>query len=126
MDLVNAIQNLGITQEQARGGLGLIFKTVQEKLGDSDFSKVQEALPQIQALISEAPEEGGGGLLGAIGGIAKSLGVGDLGKLVGVADGFKKLGLDPKMVLQFIPKILEWAQNAGGPQLKAILEKVLK
>lgn len=127
MELVDLIQQqLGITDEQAMGGLGLLFKTVQEKLAAGDFKEVQQAIPNVQALINLAPKEGGGGLAGALGGLAKSLGFDDLGKLASVAEGFKKLGLDPKMVLEFVPKILEWAQKQGGPHLKTILEKVLQ
>ena len=132
MELVDLIkQQLGITDEQAKGGLGLLFKTVQEKLAAGDFKEVEKAIPNVQGLINLAPkegsgDEGGGGLAGALGSIAKSLGFDNLGKLAAVAEGFKKLGLDPKLVLEFVSKILEWAQKSGGSQLKAILEKVLK
>ena len=51
-----------------------------------------------------------------------NIGVGALSTM----KGFKKLNLDPKLVLKFVPQVLEWAQKNGGPQLKAILEKVLK
>jgi hypothetical protein len=127
MELVELIkQQLGITDEQAKGGLGLIFKTVQEKLGAADFKQVQSALPSVQGLIDLAPKEGGGGIGGMLGGLAKSLGLDSLGKLASLADGFKKLGLDPKLILEFVPKVLEWAQKNGGAQLKVLLEKVLK
>ncbi|MFV0446545.1 MAG: DUF2780 domain-containing protein [Planctomycetaceae bacterium] len=127
MELVELIQQqLGITEEQAKGGLGLLFKQVQEQLSAGDFKQVADAIPNLQALVNNIPESDGGGLAGMLGGLAKSVGLDSLGKLATVAEGFKKLGLDPKMVLQFIPKVLEWAQKNGGPQLKAILEKVLK
>lgn len=131
MDLVGLIaQQLGLTQEQAQGGLGVIFRMVQEELDAADFAQVKQAIPNIQAMLDTAPKAAAdGGLAGALGGIAKSLGLDNLeglGKLAAVAEGFKKLGIDPKLVLQFVPKILEWVQKNGGPQLKVILEKVLK
>jgi hypothetical protein len=126
MELVDLIkQQLGVTDAQAKGGLGLIFKTVQEKLSAGDFGQLAQAIPAIKELISAAPKQGGGGLAGALGGLAKSLGFDDLGKLAGLADGFKQLGLDPKLVLEYVPRILEWVQKNGGPQLKVLLEKVL-
>ena len=127
MDLLNKLtEELGITGTQAEGGVGLILQQLKERLDTGDFAQLTQALPQADALMEKAPGAEGGGLMGAIGGIAKSLGVGDLGNLAGLAEGFKKLGLDADMIVAFVPKILEWAQNAGGPQLKAILEKALK
>jgi len=129
MDLVNDLaKQLGINADQAKGGLGLILQKVQEQVSAADFQQVASALPNVQGLLDSAPKaaaSGGGGLLGSLGGLASSLGLNDLGKLASLAEGFKKLGLDPAMVLKFVPAILAWAQKQG-PAIKAILEKVLK
>ncbi len=57
--LVSAI---GVNEEQAQGGAGLLLSLVTDKLSSDDFSKVAEAVPGIDRLLEAAPE-GGGGLL---------------------------------------------------------------
>ena len=124
MDLIQVLTSqLGISDDQAKGGAGLLFKVAKEKLGDQ-FGQVSEAVPEAEALTEEAPESGG--IAGALGGIASSLGMGQLGNLASLAGGFEKLGLDPAMISKFLPIVLSFVQSKGGATAKALLEKVLK
>lgn len=77
-------------------------------------------------MISSTPESGG--LAGALGGLASSFGggVGQLGNLASLADGFKSLNLESSQNSQFIPIILSFVQSKGGDIVKNILEKALK
>ena len=127
MELIQMLTSqLGISDEQASGGAGLIFKMAKEKLGGEDFSQVSSAIPDVENLISSAPESGGIG--GALGGLASSLGggAGQLGNLASLAGGFKKLNLDSGLVSKFIPIVMSFVQSKGGDSLKGILEKVIK
>lgn len=136
MDLINdLVSQLGVSNEQAEGGAGLLFKVAQEKLASGDFSQIAEMIPGIEDLINKAPAadaeaSAGGGILGAIGGVADSLGMGDiadkLGDLAGVAGGFSKLGLDTEMVSKFATAILEFLKSKGGDSVVTILQTVLK
>ena len=127
MELIQQLtQNLGIKEDQAKGGAGLIFQLAQSKLGDGEFSQVASAIPGINDLVGSAPQAGGG-LAGAIGGLAGALGGGgNVANLAALAGGFTQLGLNPAMVSQFVPVILSFAQNQGGDQVKNILAGVLK
>ncbi len=127
MELIQQLtQNLGIKEDQAKGGAGLIFQLAQSKLGDGEFSQVASAIPGINDLVGSAPQPGGG-LAGAIGGLAGALGGGgNVANLAALAGGFTQLGLNPAMVGQFVPVILSFAQNQGGDQVKNILAGVLK
>ena len=127
MELIQQLtQNLGIKEDQAKGGAGLIFQLAQSKLGDGEFSQVASAIPGINELVGSAPQAGGG-LAGAIGGLAGALGGGgNVANLAALAGGFTQLGLNPAMVSQFVPVILSFAQNQGGDQVKNILAGVLK
>jgi hypothetical protein len=121
MELVDLLtKNLGVSETQAQGGAGLLFKLAKAKLGGTDFSKVSAAVPGIDSLIGAAPT-GGGGMLG---GLAKLFGGG--GGLAGLAGGFSKLGLDKSMISKFIPIILSFVQSKGGAGVKTLLEKALK
>jgi hypothetical protein len=123
------MQQLGVTQEQAEGGLGLIFKLAQEKLG-AEFSQVAQFVPNVNQLIDKAPSEGGaegagGGLMGILGGLAGKLGVDGLGKLVELVNGFQKLGLDAETVQKYVKVVLAFIESKGGVAVKDLLNKVL-
>lgn len=127
MELIQElVKNLGVSEGAAKGGAGLIFKLVQDKLPTGDFIKVAGAVPGIADLIKSAPESGG--VLGGLGKLASGLGGGaaKLGGLASLAGGFSKLGLDSGMIAKFLPIILSFAESKGGTVVKALLEKVLK
>jgi hypothetical protein len=127
MELVDQlVKNLGVTEGAAKGGAGLIFNMVKDKLGAGDFGKVSSALPGITDLMKSAPASGG--VLGGIGKLASGLsgGAGQLGNLASLAGGFSKLGLDSGMIGKFIPIILAFAQSKGGDIVKSLLQKALK
>ena len=127
MDLIQTLTSqLGITEDQAKGGSGLLFKIAKEKLGADEFSQLVGAVPGVDNLLSSAPQSGG--LLGALGGVASSLGggAGQLGNLASLAGGFKNLNLDSDMIGKFIPIIISFVQSHGGDTVKKLLEKVLK
>lgn len=153
MELIKLLtDNLGVEEKQAKGGAGLLFQLAQQQLGDGDFGKVAEFVPGVGDLLKEAPQAGGGGIAGALGGLAASaMGGGNeapqagallgalggltsgmggqaaaLGNLASLAGGFSQLGMDTGMVSKFIPLVLEFVQNQGGDEIKNILANVLK
>ncbi len=129
MDLISTLtQNLGVSESQATGGAGLLFKLAKDKLPAADFAKVTSAVPSVNGLISAAPAEGGGGMLGGLGKLAGGLGGagGSLGTLAAAAGGFSKLGMNAGMVGKFVPIILEFVKSKGGEGVMAILQKVMK
>lgn len=126
MELLQILtQQLGVTEDQAKGGTGLLFKLAKEQLGAGDFGQVASAVPGIEDLIAGAPKPSG--LAGALGGLASAIGGGShLGNLAALAGGFKGLDMDSGMIGKFIPVVLSFVQSKGGDAVKTILEKVLK
>jgi len=127
MELLQMLTSqLNVSEEQARGGAGILFKLAKDKLSSGEFSQVAGAIPGIDDLISSAPDSGG--LSSAIGGLASTLGggAGQLGNLASLASGFSKLNLDTGMVSKFIPILLSFVQSKGGDTVKGLLEKVVK
>src|SRR5512136_1877707 len=121
MELIDQLtKNLGVSEAQAQGGAGLLFKLAKDKLGAGDFAKVSSAVPGMDSLLAAAPDSGGG----ILGGLGKVFGGG--GRVAGLAGGFSKLGLDSGMIGKFIPIILQFEQGKGGDGAKALLENVLK
>lgn len=124
MELIDEIvKNLGINEDQAKGGAGLLLKMAKEKLGADEFSEVENAIPETDDVIRSAPESGG--IAGALGGIASSLGAEKLGNIASLSGGFSKLGLNSGMIGKFAPIILSFVQSKGGDTAKSILEKVI-
>ena len=126
MELLEMLtQQLGVSEDQAKGGAGLLFKLAKEKLQAGEFSQVAGAVPGIEDLIAAAPKSGG--LAGVLGGLASSLGGSShLGNLAALAGGFKGLNMDSGMISQFIPIVLSFVQSKGGDAVKGILAKILK
>lgn len=119
----------GLNQEQAAGSAGLIFKLVKDQLGSQDFATLSTVVPESEDLIAQAPETGGGGLMGTLGSLAGALGgesLGQLGKLATLASGMQKLGLSPEMLAQVMPLILQFVQEHGGDGIRELVEKALK
>lgn len=127
MELIGLLtKNIGVREDQAKGGVGAIFQMVKEKLGDENFGKVAEAVPGMDELLGAAPETGELG--SAIGGIASALGGGTekLGGLANLASGFEALGLDSGMIGKFIPIIISFVKSKGGDSTRNLLEGVLE
>lgn len=126
MSLVNQlVEQLGISEEQAQGGAGMLLNLAKSKLGEGEFSQVAEAVPEAEELAGQAPEAGGvGGMLGRLGGMLGGKAE-SLGDMAGLASGFSKLGLSKDMISQFVPTILSYVQEQGGEGVRGILEKVI-
>ena len=132
MELVQQlVSNLGVGEDQAKGGAGLILKLAQDKLGGGEFAKVADSIPGSDVLLGSAPtEESGGGMMGALGGMAAGMmggnQAGGLASLMSLAGGFSKLGMDSNMVTKFFPIILSFVQQKGGADVAGILSKALQ
>lgn len=126
MNIVDQIiQQLGVSKEQAEGGLGLIVKLAKEKLG-ADFSQVSNVIPEANHLVNTAPaEEGKSALGGLLGALAEKVGLGDLGSLADLAASFQKLGLDMDKLQAFVKTVLAFVESKGGTVVKDLLNKVL-
>lgn len=133
MELVQMLtNNLGVNEDQAKGGAGMLFNIAKEKLGSGEFQQIADTVPGIGDLMSAAPTPGsggdsGGGAMGMLGGLASSLGgsAGGLGSLAALVGGFSKLGLDMEMIGKFVPQVLQYVQSQGGEGVRNLLEKVI-
>jgi len=138
MELIQQlVSSLGVNEDQAKGGAGLLFNLAKDKLGAGDFQQLTDKIPGMSDLLGSAPTpsaaaSAGGGMMGALGSVAASLGAGGLGDKLGglgnlatLASGFSQLGLSSDMLGKFVPVVLSFVQNQGGDGIKGLLEKVL-
>ena len=120
---------LGIDDNQAKGGVGAILNLAKEKLGDGDFSQITSALggDATEAMNAAPQAESGGGIGGMLGGAASALGVdlGGLGQLASLAGTFKALNLDSGMIGKFAPIVTGFLSDKGGEGMGDILKKFM-
>lgn len=123
-ELIQAlVSQLGVQENQAQGGAGLLFKLAQDKLG-GDFSQIASKLGGVEELLKAAPSAGAAG--GLLGGLSNAFGGGALGNLAQLAGGFAKLKLDPSMIGKFVPVLLSFVQSKAGASAAALIAGVLK
>ena len=128
-ELVKAlVSQLGVTDEQATKGSGLLFKAAKERLG-GDFAQIEKAIPDVGSLLKAAPStSSGGGLGGMLGGLASALGGGGskLGSLASLAGAFSALKLSPDMIGKFGSVILSTLKSKAGPDILKLLASAFK
>jgi hypothetical protein len=103
---------LGVTQNQAEGGVGSILKLAQEKLVKGDFDQVAALIPGASKYMDTAKK------LGAY--------AGQIGNLAGLNNSLGKLGIPPQTAAKFVPAVTDFVGKAGGSGLGAKLAAALK
>ena len=114
-------KELKITPQQATGGAGTLFGLAKTRLKPEDFGKLSSAVPGMDGLLKAAPKASSSGL-GSLGSALPA----QAGALGAVAGQFKKLGLSPDMVAQFVPILTKFAESKGGAGVASILAGALK
>ena len=102
---------LGISSDQAEGGLGGIFDLAKNQLSGDDFESLAAAVPGVSGYLDKAQSLG---LLDEP--ITSSA---DLTKALG------SLGLSPESIEQFLPAAVEAIGLVGGDQARALLAPLL-
>jgi Protein of unknown function VcgC/VcgE (DUF2780) len=115
-DTVNTLSSeTGLSADLVHKGLGAILDFLRQHLGEETFDRIRQAIPGASEFLNrfESSPDGaaGGGLIGALAGLAsKFLGgaTGDLSKLL---ESFSKLGFKPEQIESFLPKALEFIRS---------------
>ena len=111
-------ETLGVTSEQASGGLGALFGLAKSSLQATDFSQLSESVPNMDSLLSAAPNQPQLGnasgnslnsMLESAGGYGKALaGAKD------VYEQFSALGLNAEHVARYIDITSKYLSSEGG------------
>ena len=103
---------LGMSKNQAEGGLGSILTLAQEKLEKGDFDKVASAIPGASKYLAKAKS------LGAVNGPLKNL--------AGLNGALGKLGISEQTASKFLSSVPEVVSKTGGSDVGKLLSSVLK
>ena|SRR5688572_27469060 len=111
--IVGALKStLGVTDNQAEGGLGSILTLAQEKLAKGDFDKIAQVVPGSQKYLDAAKK------LGAV--------TGPLTNSAGLNSALSRLGIPPETVAKFTPTVLDAVGKVGGDSVRNLLASALK
>ncbi len=130
-DLINSlVSQLGVTQSQAIGGAGAIFKMAQDRLGPDQFEQLLGGVSGVKDLLAHAPAAGGGAgfgdLLGGLASMAAKIGGSDMAQAAQLLAAFSSLGLNKDMLMKFVPVVLKFLESQGGPDLVSNVRAALK
>jgi len=106
------MSKLGITENQAKGGLGSYLTLAKEKLAKGDFEKITALLPGASKYMDTAKQ------LGAV--------AGPLGNLAGLNGALAKLGMKPEAISAFAPAVTDYIGKAGGSDVSSMLTSALQ
>jgi hypothetical protein len=105
---------LGVSNDQAEGGLGSLFGLAKDSLGGDDFASLSKLVPGMDGLLAAAPVLGDSG--GAVGSLLA--GAGDYGSALAgaktVYDQFAKLGLSTEQIGQYAGIVQGYLESEGG------------
>jgi hypothetical protein len=128
--IASLVSELGVTQSQAQGGVGAIFRAAQDRLGAGQFEKLLGSVPGVTDSLAHAPANGGGGLGGLLGGLASMAGTmganNDMVQGARLLGAFTSLGLSKDTLMKFIPVVLQFLETKGGKDLVANVRSALK
>jgi hypothetical protein len=111
--LLNLLKSqLGVTEDQAKGGVGSYLLLAQEKLAKGDFDKVAALVPGASKYMDSAKK------LGAVAGPLKNV--------AGLNSSLTRLGMKSETVSKFAPTVTNYLGTAGGSSVKNMLAGVLK
>jgi Protein of unknown function VcgC/VcgE (DUF2780) len=103
---------LGVTDNQAKGGVGSLLTLAKEKLPAADFTKVANVVPGASKYMDMAKT------LGAV--------VGPLKNVAGLNGALGKLGMSTETIAKFVPAVTNFMGKTGGSTVTNLLATVLK
>ena len=103
---------LGVTQNQANGGVGSVLSFAKEKLPSMDFNTITKFIPGSDTLMKASKD------LGAV--------TGPIGDKAGLEAAFSRLGMGADSVPKFVQTMGDFVGKAGGDSARNLLASLLK
>jgi hypothetical protein len=104
--------SLGITAQQAQGGLGAMLVVAQQRLANEDYLRIVKYIPEADEYV----------------GVARHLSVfeGASSTATALDAAFSKLGFTPEQQAKFIAAVTEYLTKAGGRDVGNLMTGALK
>lgn len=122
--LLEQLEALQVTPQQALGGVGALLGLAQSQLAEEQYAQLAGSVPGIELLAGSTgnPASAGGGILGRLGALSGLLGGGPgpaappeapLDSRAGVDQAFAKLGMESSLVGSFGQILLQFLAGQG-------------
>jgi hypothetical protein len=125
-DLIRKLtKDLGVSRDQARGGLVALLRAGQQNMERPDFEQFVADIPGADKLLKNAPAQStlsslAGGLGSLLGGRSSA------GRWAGLAASFTELGVDLDTAKKFGPIVIDYVRAHGGENLVDKIRVALK
>ncbi len=120
-------QQLGVSGDQAKGGMGALLQTAQVLMSGSDFGKLSQMIPGASAMLSAAPQvssESSGGLTESVMKMAAEQS--DTAKAgMQLVSQFKSLGMGADMIPKFTGVAESYLKQSDDPSTASLLTSAL-
>ena len=124
-DLVEfLVERFGVDSNQAMGGLGAIFAFAQQRMTPDEFMQLSSSVPDMARYLAAVPQSSSGFHL--------DLSTSDMDEktlepegLSSLGTSFQALGMNPEMVFQFVPAVLQYFQQRSELTEMSLLENAL-
>lgn len=124
-------RKLGVTPEQARGGLAAILNYVKQSADSEQFQLVSESIPGFEAVLAALPKISAstsqsagqsalGGLLETASGYSESL-----RSLTELKKQFETLDMNPEMIVKFGQVLQGYLNTPEGQEAKQVFSEAL-
>lgn len=125
-DLIRKLtRDLGVSRDQARGGLVALLRAGQQNMSPPDFAQFVADVPGADKLLRNAPAQST--LSSLVGGLGSLLGGRSAaGRWAGLAASFTELGVDLDTAKRFGPIVIEYVREHGGENLVEKIRAALK
>jgi hypothetical protein len=125
-DLIRRLtKDLGVSKDQARGGLIALLRAGQQNLSRRDFEQFVADVPGADKLLKNAPPPSA--LSSLAGGLGSLLGGrSGPGRWAGLAAAFTEIGVDLETARKFGPIVIEYVRQHGGEDLVEKMRVALK
>jgi len=118
------VEDLGVTREQAEGGAGVLLQVARDRLTRDEFVAIADSIPAISDILEKAPEFRTPSRRILLPQLSRLLG--GLGSLAAVKQVFEKLGLPKTSIRRFAEVLIRFFRQRGGPEVEAMLLRVLR
>jgi hypothetical protein len=111
--LVKKLTKLGVSPEQASGGVGTLLGLAKNNLSPENYTKITDAVfPDLNDIMKKTENMG--------------INTGSVKTVNDAAESFTKLGMKPSDVEKFIPAIIKYTDEKAGPEISSLLKGALK
>jgi hypothetical protein len=120
--LQSVTSNLGVTSEQAKGGIAALVNYAKQNITEEQFATLAQKVPGLDSvmeylpMVQEASRSGLGGLMDKAAGYNETL-----GQLNNLNKQFESLGLDTAMIKGYAQQATEYLDTPQGQEAKKLL-----